>query len=151
MSLPSKNGLLHIGQTSAGFKDFLGIRSSSGPENQHTELPETLVVASDSPWLDLPSKKVSGTPCTSLGGLSASAIKDSTKDCSRSFSPPPSCRILSNASASVRNAADISPGMGTAWVLLCARCSPDVSTSSSVEKNVERSGRRGGCLVVEVV
>ncbi len=26
---PSKNGLLHIGQTSAGFRDFLGIRSSS--------------------------------------------------------------------------------------------------------------------------
>ncbi len=33
-ALPSKNGLLQIGQTSAGFKDFLGIRSSSGVEEQ---------------------------------------------------------------------------------------------------------------------
>lgn len=33
-ALPSKNGLLQIGQTSAGFKDFLGIRSSSRVEEE---------------------------------------------------------------------------------------------------------------------
>jgi hypothetical protein len=46
--------------------------------------------------------------------------------------------------ASKRNAAAIFSGCGTALAFVC-ECGSDVSTSSSCEKKVERSGRREGC------
>jgi hypothetical protein len=51
-------------------------------------------------------------------------------------------RIVSKALASKRNAAAMFSGCALAFV--CARGS-DVSTNSSCEKKVERSGRREGC------
>jgi hypothetical protein len=54
-------------------------------------------------------------------------------------------RIISKAFASRRYAAAMFSGCGKACALVCA-CGSEVSTSSSVEKKVERSGRRGaGC------
>lgn len=56
----------------------------------------------------------------------------------------------SNASASVLNAAEMLPGIGMVWLLLCERCLPDVSMSLSVLKKVERLGWWGVCCVVVV-
>jgi hypothetical protein len=54
-------------------------------------------------------------------------------------------RIISKAFASRRYAAAMFSGCGKAFAFVCA-CGSEVSTSSSVEKKVERSGRRGaGC------
>jgi hypothetical protein len=109
------------------FKDFLGTRSSS-------------------------SKKLFGTPASSAGGLSAFCWSTSIMFASKS-SPSPSVlpwssgarpRIMANAFASTRWTAATFSGCGCAWTLWCASAS-DVSTSSSVEKKVLRSGRRGGC------
>ena len=55
-------------------------------------------------------------------------------------SPLRSGLMLSNASASVLYAAETSPGIGTTLAFDTSL----VSTCSRVEKNVERSGRRGG-------
>ncbi len=55
--------------------------------------------------------------------------------------PPPSLasrRITSNASASMRNGAAASPGVGTAWLF----CVLDVSTDDRAEKKPVRDGRR---------
>jgi hypothetical protein len=62
--------------------------------------------------------------------------------CSSSAGARP--RIISKAFASSLKAAAMFSGCGTACVLLCAWES-DVSTSSNVEKKVDRSGRRGAC------
>jgi hypothetical protein len=54
-------------------------------------------------------------------------------------------RIISKAFASRRYAAAMFSGCGKACAFVCA-CGSEVSTSSSVEKKVERSGRRdAGC------
>ena len=124
---PSRKELTQIGQVSLGFKLFLSTRSSS-------------------------SKKLSGTPLSSNGGSSAFCRSISIMLTSKSFSPPSPAassaarpRIISNALASSRKAADMFSGWGKALAFVCASGS-DVSTSSSVEKKVDRSGRReGGC------
>lgn len=96
------------------------------------------------------SRKLSGTPLSSVGGSSAFARSTSIISASRSFSPlawssAGRPRIISKALASSRNAADMFSGCGTALALVCA-CGSDVSTSSSCEKKVDRSGRRvAGC------
>ena len=124
--VPSKKGLTQMGQVSVGFSDLFGTRSSS-------------------------SKKLSGTPFNSVGGSSACCRNCSIMLASKSpsvwLSPRSSAgrpRIISKAFASSRNAAATFSGWGTACELVCARGS-EVSTSSSVEKNVERSGLRAGC------
>lgn len=127
--LPSKNGLTQMGHVSVGLSDLFGTLSSS-------------------------SKKLSGQPLSSAGGSSALCRKTSIMFASRSLSPPPlplslssagRPRIISKAFASRRYAAAMFSGCGKACALVCA-CGSEVSTSSSVEKKVERSGRRGaGC------
>lgn len=125
--VPSRNGLTQIGQVSVGFSDFFGTRSNS-------------------------SKKLSGTPFNSVGGSSA-CCRSCSIILARRSSPPgvPSPRssagrprIISKALASSLNAAATFSGWGNALALWCA-CGSDVSTSSSVEKKVLRSGRRAGC------
>jgi hypothetical protein len=119
---PSRNGLTQMGHSSVGFRADLGTRSSS-------------------------SKKLSGTPLSSAGGSSAFCRSTSIMLASKSLSPLLSSagrpRIISKALASRRNAAAMFSGWGRAFALVCA-CGSDVSTSSSCEKKVERSGRRGG-------
>jgi hypothetical protein len=122
-SLPSRNGFTQIGQVSVGFRAFFGTLSSS-------------------------SKKLLGTPLSSVGGSSAFCRSISIMFASRSFSPLPSSagrpRIVSKAFASRRNAAAMFSGCGTAFALVWA-CGSDVSTNSSCVKKVERSGLRGAC------
>ena len=124
---PSRNAFLQIGQRSVAFKDFFGTRSSS-------------------------SRKLFGTPASSAGGLSALCWSASIMFASRS-SPSASVlpwssgvrpRIMAKAFASTRCTAATFSGCGCAWTLWCS-CASDVSTSSSVEKKVPRSGRRGAC------
>jgi hypothetical protein len=121
--LPSRNGFVQIGQTSVGLSVFLGTLSSS-------------------------SRKLLGTPLSSVGGSSAFCRSISIMLAKRSFSSGPSSagrpRIVSNAFASRRNAAAMFSGCGSALAFVCA-CGSDVSTSSSCEKKVDRSGRRGAC------
>jgi hypothetical protein len=125
--IPSRNGFTQIGQVSVGFSDLFGTRSSS-------------------------SRKLSGTPFNSAGGSSACCRSCSIMLASRSSSPvvlsPRSSagrpRIMSKALASNLKAAATFSGWGNAWALWCA-CGSDVSTSSSVEKKVLRSGLRAGC------
>lgn len=121
---PSKNGLTQIGHVSVGLSDLFGTLSSS-------------------------SKKLSGQPLSSAGGSSAFCRSTSIMFASKSFSPPLSSagrpRISSKALASRRNAAAMFSGCGSAFALVCV-CGSEVSTSSSCEKKVDRSGRRGaGC------
>ena len=122
-SLPSRNGLTHIGHVSEGLSDSLGTLSNS-------------------------SKKLSGTPLSSVGGSSAFwrsiSIMLASKSPSVWASSAGRPRIISKALASKRNAAAMFSGCGRALGFVCDRGS-DVSTSSSCEKNVERSGRRAGC------
>lgn len=157
-----------MGQESAFFRDFVGTRSSSGSvrivsyfELHRLKVGDDFLIggplrlpmravrlcASRSSGVSLvdlysPSRKASLTPCTSLGGASASASKLSMR-VSRIF-PPPSCLMLLKASESVMKIARISADIGVAlgfWV-------SEVLTSSRLEKKVERSGRRvcwGAC------
>lgn len=83
----------------------------------------------------------SSTPSTSRGGLSAVCMRASIMESKSSPVPPSlSLRITPKASARVRNAAETSPGTGTA----CSRVRCDSGVISvKVEKNVDRSGRRG--------
>lgn len=122
-ALPSRNGLTQMGHVSEGLSAFFGTLSNS-------------------------SRKLSGTPFSSVGGSSAFSRSISIMLASRSPSPLLSSagrpRIVSKALASRRNAAAIFSGCGRALAFVCARGS-DVSTSSSCEKKVERSGRREGC------
>lgn len=98
------------------------------------------------------SKKLSGTPLSSVGGSSAFCRSTSIMFASRSPSAAAGVssvdrpRIISKALASRRNAAAMFSGCGKALAFVCAWGS-DVSTSSSCEKKVERSGRRGGCAL----
>lgn len=121
--LPSRNGFTQIGHISEGFKSFFGTRSNS-------------------------SKKLSGTPFSSVGGSSAFSRSTSIMFANKSpcslFSSAGRPRIVSKALASKRNAAAMFSGCGRALAFVCAQGS-DVSTSSSCEKKVERSGRREGC------
>lgn len=126
--LPSRNGLTQMGHVSVGLSDLFGTLSSS-------------------------SRKLSGQPLSSAGGSSAFCRKTSIMFASKSLSPPPPLslssvgrpRIISKALASRRYAAAMFSGCGKACAFVCA-CGSEVSTSSSVEKKVERSGRRGaGC------
>lgn len=122
-SLPSRKGLTHIGHVSEDFSFSLGTLSNS-------------------------SRKLSGTPLSSVGGSSAFSRSISIMLANKSPSALASSagrpRIVSKAFASKRNAAAIFSGWGRALGFVCDRGS-DVSTSSSCEKKVERSGRRGGC------
>lgn len=118
---PSKNGLTQIGQVSVGLSDLVGTLSSS-------------------------SKKLSGQPLSSAGGSSAFCLSTSIMFASKSFSLPLLSsvgrpRIISKAFASRRYAAAMFSGWGKACAFVCA-CGSEVSTSSSCEKKVERSGRR---------
>ncbi len=87
-----------------------------------------------------PSRNSCPTPCTSLGGISASPI-NCCLICSKRSLPLSSSRLrMPNASASMRNGAATLTGVGTALLLETL----DVSICSRAEKKVERSGRRGG-------
>lgn len=119
---PSRKGFTQIGHVSVGFRVFFGTRSS---------------------W----SKKLSGTPLSSTGGSSAFSRNTSIMLASKSLPSLPSFagrpRIISKAFASRRNAAAMFSGCGNALAFVCV-CGSEVSTSSSWEKKVDRSGRRGG-------
>lgn len=131
--LPSRNGLTQMGHVSVGLSDLFGTLSSS-------------------------SKKLSGQPLSSAGGSSAFCRKTSIMFASKSLSPLPLLlssagrqRIISKALASKRYAAAMFSGCGRACAFVCA-CGSEVSTSSSCEKKVERSGRRGaGCAASSFV
>lgn len=134
INLPSKNGLPQMGQESVCLRDFFGTRSSSGC----SQLTGSVVLCKGSNQaIHIPSRKASLTPCTSLGGLSASASRLWIKESSKA--PPPSCLIVRKASDRVVKTARTSAGIGVAllfWVV-------EVLTSSRLEKKVERSGRTG--------
>jgi len=135
--LPSRNGLLQMGQLSAGWRDFLGTRSSSAHG-----LGLLSLILTDMPWglTSSPSRNSCPTPCTSLGGISASPI-NCCLICSKRSLPLSSSRLsMPNASASMRNGAATLTGVGTALLLETL----EVSICSRAEKMVERSGRRGG-------
>ena len=131
-----------MGHSSLFFRLFFGTRSSSRNPNNLGLVASFIFPGYRLPFAELlPSKNASPTPCTSLGGLSASASRLSISVSNKL--PPPSCLILRNASDKVMKRARMSPGMGVALLF----CVVEVLTSSRLEKKVERSGRRVCCWV----